>query len=182
MKTKKSKTKNGYKIKYPNGTTAYFYPHGSGKRKTKNVSYTGPVKYFHIQYGPNQYTNTILKNLYTSGLTPSQSKSAYNYFFKNKIDKKYIKTQYKKLKKQHINQKTRFKKEMEINKRVTITIHDQKLLNKNLRISYLENALIKTSNGVNKLSIFKNIFTKRGGVIIDEFQDNLKNPYVEGSD
>ncbi len=178
---KKIKTKHGYKIKYSNGTTAYYYPNGTGKRKTKNVAFTGAVKYFHITYGPNEYTNTILKNLYLSGLTQSQSKSAYNYFFKRKIEKKYIKKQYKRLKKQHIKQNTRFKKEMEINKRVTITIKTQKLLNKNLRIAYMQNALIRTSNGVNKLSIFNTTFSKKGRVVIDEFQDNIENPYLEGS-
>ncbi len=176
---KKIKTKHGYKIKYPNGTTAYFYPHGTGKRKTKNSAYTGPVKYFHIQYGPNEYTGLILKYLYTAGLNINQTRGAYNNFFKQKIDKTYIKKQYKRLNKLKIKKYTNFKQEI-INDKEGTTLSVYKRLNKIVRTKYLESALIKTSNGISRLNIFYKQLNKKGITQIDEFL-RFNEDELEGS-
>ncbi len=179
MTIRKIKTKSGYKIKYPNGATAYFYPNGTGKRKTKNSAYTGPVKYFHNLQGPTKDTQSILKTLYKSGLNARQTKSAYNLWFRKKIDNKYIKRIFKKFKK--LKQKHHFSKQIQNNKQYTMYISDLKKLNRITRNNYLINALIQRADTINNLKIFKNFLSNKGQKLLDSFQADVKSDFSEGS-
>ncbi len=180
MKTKKSKTKNGYKIKYPNGTTAYFYPHGSGKRKTKNVAYTGSVKYFHNTGASNLFTNNILFELYKSGLNTKNARSAYNTTTKNKLTIQYVKKQFKKLRTLHTKKSPIFDIELKRNNDSYLELRTKKIYNKKLRFSFMLSAIIKSTNGVSKLKQYYKFTNKYGLEGLKSLVNNRKLG-IEGS-
>ncbi len=176
------KTKNGYKIKYPNGTTAYFYPNGTGKRKTKNSAYTGVVKYNRITYGTIEYTKNILTNLYTAGLNAKEAMKSYNNYFRRKIDLKIINKEYRALSKQHIERYDRFNTLIKDNKKNALDLKTYKKTNKFVRKLYMQSALIKTSDGVKKLNMYNIFLTKKGYLSLNLFRDyKLEIDYNEGS-
>jgi len=177
---KKIKTKNGFKIKYSNGTTSYFYPHGTGKRHTKNSAFTGIVKYFHSFISVNKYTNDIIQQLYISGLNKQQARGVYNNNFRNKLDKDTITKIYNKFKKQKLHQNKHFQQEIKYNREGTTRL-GYRLLNKTTRQNYFENALIKTSNGISRLVIFNKLLSKKGFNVINEFITYKASEYTEGS-
>ncbi len=178
---KKIKTKNGYKIKYPNGTTSYFYPHGTGKRKTKNSAYTGPVKYFHnITGSTNLFTNTILTHLYKSGLNTKNARSAYNTTTKNKLTTKYVKKLFKKLRSLHTKKSPIFDVELKRNNKSYLELRTKKIYNKKLRFSFMLSAIIKTTNGVSKIKQYYKYTTKSGLAGLKRLVTN-RNLGIEGS-